>query len=256
VGHIALGPDGHLYVNSGSRTDGNETGKDDRYSREGETPLTACLWRLDPRRPSQPTIEVYARGLRNAYGFCWNDKGEMLATDNGPDADPPEELNLVRPHHHYGFPYRFSDWDRKPYPYTPDPPPGFVFARPIVNLGPDAGKGLATFDPHSSPSGIVFLGDDFPPPYRGTFLVARFGNLLERPRDAGFDVLHVRLEKHGDGYRAHVRTLLAPIARPVDLHLSGRGRVYICEYSRQIQNKGYNGMLPGRVLELAVKAKP
>ena len=44
-----------------------------------------------------------------------------------------------------------------------------------------------------------------------------------------------------------------PIARPVDLHLSGKGKVYICEYSRQIDNSGFNGMLPGRVLELAVK---
>jgi hypothetical protein len=37
------------------------------------------------------------------------------------------------------------------------------------------------------------------------------------------------------------------------LHLSGKGKVYICEYSRQIDNGGFNGMLPGRVLELAAK---
>jgi hypothetical protein len=258
VGHIAFGPDGKLYVNSGSRTDGDEPGNDDRYSKEGETPLTACIWRLDPDA-EDPQVEVYARGLRNAYGFCWNDKGEMYATDNGPDADPPEELNRIEAGKHYGFPYRFSDWGRKPYPYTPDSPPGLDFVKPVANLGPDAGgsekKPLYTFDPHSSPSGIVFLGDDFPAPYRGGYFVARFGNLLDKPR-VGFDVLHVALSK-GDGgeVQARVKTLLSPIARPVDLHLSGKGKVCICEYSRQIENKGFNGMLPGRVLELAVKEK-
>jgi hypothetical protein len=79
--------------------------------------------------------------------------------------------------------------------------------------------------------------------------------LLERPR-VGFDVLHVALEKDAKGrYRARCKRLLFPIARPVDLHLSGKGKVYICEYSRQIDNKGYNGMLPGRVLELAMQPR-
>jgi glucose/arabinose dehydrogenase len=258
VGHMSFGPDGFLYLNSGSRTDGNEPGRDPRYSTEGETPLTACIWRLDPRL-EEPAIEVYTRGLRNAYGFCWNNRGEMYATDNGPDADPPEELNRIEQGKHYGFPYRFSDWTTKPYSYTPDPPPGLTFTLPIANVGPDAGgtrdKPMYTFDPHSSPSGIVFLGDDFPPPYRGGYFVARFGNLLERPR-VGFDLLHVALTRDNRGIdSARVHQVLFPIARPVDLHLSGKGKVYICEYSRQIDNKGFNGMLPGRILELAVNGR-
>src|SRR5262249_27666817 len=178
VGHIAFGPDGYLYVTSGSRTDGNEPGKDERYAKIGETPLTANMWRLDPNAET-PKIEIHARGLRNAYGFCWNHKGEMFATDNGPDADPPEELNQIASGKHYGFPYQFSNWAKKPYPHTPDPPVGVKFTWPIANLGPAGGfqgEPLYTFDPHSSPSGIVFLGDDFPPDYRGTFLIARFGN--------------------------------------------------------------------------------
>ncbi len=256
VGHIAFGPDGMLYVNSGSRTDGDETGNDPRYSKEGEHRLTSCIWRLDPNA-DKPEIEIYARGLRNAYGFCWNDKGEMYATDNGPDADPPEELNHIEKGHHYGFPYRFSDWVKPPYIYTPTPPAGLIFTPPIGNFGPDAGgspqRPLYTFNPHSSPSGIVYLRDDFPAPYRGGYFVARFGNLLDRPR-VGFDVLHVVIAKDKDGVEtARMKAVLFPIARPVDLHLSGKGKVYICEYSRQIDNGGFNGMLPGRVLELAAK---
>jgi hypothetical protein len=256
VGHIAFGPDGYLYVNSGSRTDGNERSKDPRYSSEGETPLTACIWRLDPKADDQPTIELYARGLRNAYSFGWTDKGEMFATENGPDADPPEELNHILPGRHYGFPYQFSDWTKKPYPYTPDAPKGLEFVPPVRNLGPAAGgspdKPLSTFDAHSSPLGFVWLGDDFPESVRGTFLVARFGNLLERPKDVGFDVLNVRLEGlPSSGYSARCTTLLDGVSRPVDLHQSGKGRIFICEYSRQTANKGYGGMLPGRILELS-----
>jgi hypothetical protein len=50
-----------------------------------------------------------------------------------------------------------------------------------------------------------------------------------------------------------VRAVLTGVARPVDLHLAGKGKVYVCEYSRQLNNKGgYAGMLPGRIPELAV----
>jgi glucose/arabinose dehydrogenase len=202
-------------------------------------------------------MEVFARGLRNAFGFCWNDRGEMFATENGPTAQAPEELNLIERGHHYGFPYTFGNLGtKKVYPTTPDAPPGLTFTRPIPNLGPDggfAGQPAYTFDPHSSPAGIVYLGDDFPAGYRGTFVLARFGNMEKLPRDAGFDVLHVTLTRNAEGkYEAHMRTLLAPLGRPTDVHLGGNGRIFVLEYSRATNNT-MSYVLPGRVLELAVK---
>ena len=246
-----------IYVSSGSRTDGNEPGQDTHYFQGGEVPLTACLWRLDPRA-EKPEVEIFARGLRNPYGFCWNNQGEMFATDNGPDADAPEELNLVERGKHYGFPYQFSDWSTKPYAYTPEKPAGVEFTFPVANLGPAGGaaegKPLSTFDPHSSPAGIVFLGNDFPAEYRGTFLVARFGNLIKTTKDSGFDVLQMRLRKNAQGrYESQTTSLLAPLGRPIDVHLAGQGKIYICEYTRQTDNKAEVGMLPGRILEMSVK---
>src|SRR5262249_834997 len=228
-----------------------------KISHEGETPLTACMWRFNPKTEN-PELEIFARGLRNTYGFCWNDKGEMFGTENGPNADAPEELNLIEKDKHYCFPYQFSNWTNKPSAHTPHPLPGMEFTLPIANLGPAAritghGQPLYTFDPHSSPGGIVFLGDDFPPDYRGTFLVARFGILIQQPEDYGFDLLHVRLQKNAAGkYEAMVKTMIAPLARPVDLHLSGKGKVYICEYTRTITFKG-SMALPGRILELTAR---
>jgi glucose/arabinose dehydrogenase len=179
----------------------------------------------------------------------------MFATDNGPDADAPEELNLIEKGKHYGFPYQFSDWTNKPYAYTPDPSPGLQFTKPIANLGPAGGfsdKPLYTFDPHSSPAGIVYLGNDFPPDFRGTLLVTRFGNLIKKPKDVGFDLLQVRLEG-GKRESAKISSVLSPLGRPLDVHLAGNGRIYILEYTRQIDNKSELPMLPGRILELAVK---
>src|SRR5439155_10901744 len=110
------------------------------------------------------------------------------------------------------FPYKFADWDHKAYPDQPDAPPGLKIELPA-----------ATFDPHSSPSGIVFLGDDFPPPYRSSLLVARFGNLIG-PKTVGFDILQVRLHEQSDGtVKGESSPFLDPVARPTALHLSGKG---------------------------------
>jgi len=258
VENIAFGPDGFLYVGNGARTDGGLTSSDPNWYGGGETAITACLWRVDPKL-EPPVLEVFARGIRNAYGFCWNDRGEMFATENGPDADAPEELNLIERGKHYGFPYMFANWTKKAYPQSPDTPPGLELTLPIPNLGPDggfAGEPIYSFDPHSGPGGIVYLGDEFPDGYRGTFLFTRFGNFIRTPRDnVGFDILQAKLTRNDAGkYEAHVYTVLAGLGRPIDVHLGAGGKIFICEYSRPTNSSG-SYALPGRILELSVKPK-
>jgi glucose/arabinose dehydrogenase len=223
VGSIAQGPDGFMYVSSGSRTDHGEAGNDPKRSKEGETDLSACIWRLDPKQ-EHPQIEVFARGLRNAFGFCWDGQGDMYATENGPNANPPEEVNLIAKGRHYGFPFQFADWDHKAYPDQPSASPGLKIEPPLAKL-----------DPHSSPSGIVY--------YQGMLLVARFGNLVSLSRDVGFDIVQV------DPASGEVKPFLAPIARPTDMQLARNGKIYVCEYSRQLHNSGPED--PGRILEIS-----
>jgi hypothetical protein len=99
----------------------------------------------------------------------------------------------------------------------------------------------------------VFLGDDFPEKYRGTLLVARYGNLLPLKQDVGFDVLQVRLRGTSAGrLQAEVKTFLSPVARPTDLHLSGKRKIYICERCRAI-SLSQPEYFSGRILELAVQ---
>jgi mono/diheme cytochrome c family protein len=263
VSCMNFGPDGMLYVNSGSRTDGGEPGNDpNRYS-GGEVDITACIWRLDPKA-AEPKIEVLARGIRNAYGFAWDAAGNLFTFSNGPDVNAPEEMDFIQRGKHYGFPYQFADWPVKPgfpYPYTPKPPEGLQFELPVVNVGPAGGgspAGLSTFDAHSSPGGAIWCGDDFPASVRGSFLLTRFGNLLgppAAPEDVGFDLLSVRPERKADGtWIAHVNTVLAPLARPLDILSLGKGRALILEYTRPTDFKSKLGWLPGRIL--ALEAKP
>jgi len=258
VEHIAFGPDGHLYAGNGGRTDGGLTSPDSEWFGGGETPITGCLWRIKTD-VQPPTLEVYARGTRNAYGFCWNDAGEMFATENGPDADAPEELNHIEQGKHYGFPYRFADWTKKAYPTSPEPPAGLTFTLPVANLGPDggfSGSPMFTFDPHSGPGGIVFLGKEFPEGYRGTFLLTRFGNFIRSPKDnSGFDVLRATLRRNAEGrYEGHFHTVLSGLGRPIDIHQGAPGKLYIAEYSRSTNSSDSYGP-SGRILELSVAGR-
>jgi glucose/arabinose dehydrogenase len=169
-------------------------------------------------------------------------------------------MDFIQPGKHYGFPYQFADWPVKPgfpYPHTPPPPPGVEFTPPVMNLGPAGGgssAGLSTFDAHSAPGGAIWCGNDFPAVLRGSFLVTRFGNMLGAPavpEDVGFDLLSVRVDpKVGARVTAHVNTVLAPLARPLDVLALGQGRVLILEYTRPNDFKSKLGSLPGRILEL------
>jgi hypothetical protein len=72
------------------------------------------------------------------------------------------------------------------------------------------------------------------------------------PEDVGFDLLSVRVDKTaGPRVTAKVTTVLAPLARPLDVLSIGGGRVLILEYTRPTDFKSKAGWLPGRVLELA-----
>jgi glucose/arabinose dehydrogenase len=172
---IAVSPDGkYLFVNAGSRTDHGEIQDfDGLFPGLREAPLSSKILRIpidsvDLTLPNDETAlleggYLYAWGTRNAYDLAFAPNGDLFAIDNGPDADYPEELNWIREGHHYGFPWKFGDWDNQTrlesydtnednlqqpdftavregyYQNDPDfPEPPMEFTQPVVNLGPDA----------------------------------------------------------------------------------------------------------------------
>jgi glucose/arabinose dehydrogenase len=269
---IAQGPDGLIYLGSGSRTDHGEAGDEPGIGRRGEAPdpdvpggpgfaggdFTASILRFDPQK-GQQVPEVFSRGNRNPFGFDWDDRGRLIDAEHGPMADHPEEINHIQRGRHYGFPYVFGDNEKPNYPDAPRPPQGLTFEPPIRNLGPGGLLGdhpMYSLAPHSAPGGLVFYTrGSLPKRYEKSFFLARFGNLVNYNR-IGFDVLNVRLKEGKDGkLEAHTERFLDRLGRPLDVCVAG-GKLYVVEYCRQSETLGPGSdgyTAPGRVLEVTGK---
>lgn len=172
---IVVSPDGkYVFLNAGSRSDHGEIEDNFRnFPNTREVPLTSAMFRVpagskDLILPNDETAlkpYLFADGTRNEFDPEFAPNGDLIAGDNGPDADYPDELNWIREGHHYGFPWKFGTQDNpQQFPdYTelgdnhlqkgffavdngfyrndptfPPPPAGVTFTDPIVNLGPDA----------------------------------------------------------------------------------------------------------------------
>lgn len=209
---IAIDPtESYVYVASGSRTDHGEIQSlNGLYPDTREVPLTSAIFRLPiegenlllPADEEQllETGYLYADGLRNAFGLSFSPTGELWAAENGPHADYPDELNIILPGEHYGFPWKFAQWDNgQQFPdYNPDidhflspgakalgtyvndstfpPAPTGPFVSPLANYGPDADiqvgpdgfltdasqsqRPIYSIAPHRSPLGLNFVQDD------------------------------------------------------------------------------------------------
>lgn len=128
--------------------------------------------------------EVWARGLQSTAGLAFHpETGELWATDLGRqglgDRLPPDELNVVRRGHHYGWPFCYGH--RVPNPEFGDPRRCDVTSPPVLSL-----------PAHSAPRGIAFYtGDAFPAEFHGDVFVALSGSAEGGPTLSGFKVVRV-----------------------------------------------------------------
>ena len=172
---IVVDPEGRwIYINAGSRTDHGEVQSNKgAFPETREVPLTAKIFRLpataidlvlsNDEAALQAQGLIFAKGTRNAYDLEFAPNGDLFAVDNGPDADYPDELNWIREGRHYGFPWKFGNYDnpqqfadydsRNDVNLHPDfsavdsgtyktdptfPKPVGEFTGPVINHGPDA----------------------------------------------------------------------------------------------------------------------
>jgi len=97
---------------------------------------------------------------------------------------------------------------------------------------------------------MVWLDADWPAPFTSSFLVARYGNLLKRCADTGFDILQLKPDFAARTTTAH--RVLAPLARPIDLLKLPDHELAIVEYCRGTTLAAGIGT-PGRLLLLRQK---
>jgi glucose/arabinose dehydrogenase len=164
---VAFGPDGKMYVSTGSTC--NACFEADPYR--------AAVWAFNPDGTDGV---LYARGLRNSVGLAFHPTtGELWATENGRDSLgddlPPEEINILQNGGDYGWPV--------------------CHAGNIVD--PDVGKPGACdgkvppavqMQAHSAPLGIAF--------WRGDAYVAFHGS-WNRSEPTGYKVVRVPVTAAG-----------------------------------------------------------
>jgi len=191
-----------------------------------------------------------------------------------------ESLYWLRPGLHYGFPWQLGGTaNPQQFPsYDPStdklldprfvavqngyyhndptfPPPPTNFAKPVINLGPDAdsyrdpvdgsiqvasdlGQTLSTFTAHRSPLGLVFdtVGAMADPFHNHGFVSSWTqgdpnGNAVAGPfMDASQDLLDLNLTKLGDtNYQTTVTRIVSGFSNPIDAEIIGN-RIYVIEY--------------------------
>jgi len=99
-GVIKFGPDGKLYVGTGSVSDSLHLSQDPqslagkilRINDDGTIPIDNPF----------PNSLVYSLGLRNPQGLAWDKEDNLFVTDFGPTKN--DEINLIEAGQNYGWP--------------------------------------------------------------------------------------------------------------------------------------------------------
>jgi glucose/arabinose dehydrogenase len=199
---MALGPDGKIYLGAGSTCNA---------CKESD-PRNATIARF---RPDGAEFEIVARGLRNPYDLAFHPAdGSLWATDNGRDdlgAEVPDELDLIQPGKHYGYPDcygrgRGSNCD------------GTVAA--VLELESNSAAGGLHF----------YSASSFPAEYRHNAFVALWGSFR---RTRGRKVVRVVLVKREGRYAARAVDFASGFDAPLDLVVSpADGALYVADHGR------------------------
>ena len=256
--NFAIGQDGAMYLNIGSRS--NSCQRQDRGSESpGHDPCTeletrAGIWKFDARRTGQrPSVATrFASGIRNAMGIGFAPDGRLWATQHGRDQffqnwpklfdakysaeNPAEELLQVNEGDRFGWPYCYYAVDDRKLVTAPEyGGDGKQDTRCRDLKGP-----VATFGGHWAPMSLLFYrGDRFPARYRDGVFIAFHGSWNRAPEpQAGYRVVFQPLkdgaasgpaETFADGFAGGNVSPQGATHRPVGLAEAPDGSIYVTD---------------------------
>lgn len=247
---LAFGPDGRLYIGEGSTTNAGVINPSGFLFQRDEVVTSAAILVADVHAPgfdgnitySPPNtyapsvvqtggfgVQVYASGLRNPYDIVFHSNGILYNTDNGPnsgygpgsltcttddgtDAQAPDELNIIVAGKYYGHPNRargtqLPDPDQCDYRAGAEPGSGNYVAP--IGLLPASSDGLAEYT--SNVFGGQMQGD--------LLYVSWVENTLHR----------VKLNPGGASVQYDV-TLASNLTQALDVVAGSDGTIYVAEY--------------------------
>ena len=194
---VALGPDGRLYLGSGSTCNACV----EKDARSG-TILSV--------KQDGSDLRIVARGLRNPFGLAFEPGAERLyVSDNARDdlgeSEPAETIVLVKEGANYGWPGCWSSWRE----------------RELRGSCRGVTKPVALLEPHSSANSLTF--------WRGRLFVAEWGQYLSERwgrKLVRIDVRTGRWTTFADGFEHPLGLAVEPGGAALLVGDWGRGVVY------------------------------
>lgn len=198
--------DGHiLYFGMGSRTDDGE--------QDDVNPVPAAtLLRIDLGTVNFSVggnlPQVYAHGLRNAFGITIDEQGRVWVGDNGRDTPLLQDtLHRVNPGGHHGFPDELAPKDA---------------VVPVAMLGFGTSADGLDFYPSDGPWGPAFVDNIF---------ITRFDYEFDNPDGIGMDVVRVVLDRSYPDKPQGTPTVFAKgFHHPLDAEVDPFGNLLIMEH--------------------------
>ena len=184
---FVFAPDGSMLVNVGAPSDqcmdahGKPLGKTCPQSDSGEQ--AASLRRYALIAPGQWSRDytIYARGLRNSVALAVHPSGTILQGENSDDfasrRSPFDEINLIRPDHHYGWPYCVD---------IASPTPGWKAAHVMDCHASAHTPPILLLPPHAAPLDMLWYQGAMFPSLQGKLLMTWHGYRATGGRIAAF----------------------------------------------------------------------
>jgi len=207
---IVFGPDGRLYLGSGSTCDACV---------EPDARSAAVL----SFRPDGSGLRIFSTGLRNPFGLAFQPgTGRLYVSVNNRDdlpnpsaPEPAETVVVAAQGRDFGWPDCWPSFRRKRL------------------VGPCGGvtQPAAYLEPHSSADGLAFsTGRSFPAGFRGSLFVALWGQYAAK--DHGRRVVRLVLGRNGKARSAS--TFASGFDHPLALAIDRLGALLVADWGRGV----------------------